>query len=226
MSFAGKVALVTGGASGIGRATVQLLLERGAQVLVADLDEVDGIPSVCCDVSDCAQVEAAVAAAVNRFGGLDIMINNAGLPAVGPLLQTDTDTFARVLAVNVLGVFHGIKHAAPRIAERGGGAIVSTSSKAAVTNLTQTAALELRPFNVRVNCVLPGMISTPMLEEIRSAFETLAPMPIEQMIELKQGRGGDPADIARALVYLASGDAEFVSGAALTADNAMSASLF
>jgi len=147
-----------------------------------------------------------------------------------------------VLAVNVLGVFHGIKHAAPRIAERGGGAIVSTSStaglrgaammgayassKAAVTNLTQTAALELRPLNVRVNCVLPGMISTPMLEEIRSAFEALAPMPIEQMIELRQGRGGDPADIARALVYLASDDAEFVSGAALTADNAMSASLF
>ena len=105
-------------------------------------------------------------------------------------------------------------------------AAMACSSKAAVTNLTQTAALELRPFNVRVNCVLPGMISTPMLEEIRSAFETLAPMPIEQMIELKQGRGGDPADIARALVYLASGDAEFVSGAALTADNAMSASLF
>jgi NAD(P)-dependent dehydrogenase (short-subunit alcohol dehydrogenase family) len=164
----GKVAMVTGGASGIGRATVNRLLEAGAEVLVADLSVHDGPGTVRCDVSDPAQVDAAVHAAIEQFGGLDILVNNAGIPAPGPLTEMRSEEFLQVLAVNVAGTFHGIKYAAPRIAERGGGAIVTTastaglggvpalgayaSSKAALINLTQTAALELRPLGIRVKC--------------------------------------------------------------------------
>jgi NAD(P)-dependent dehydrogenase (short-subunit alcohol dehydrogenase family) len=238
----GKVALVTGGASGIGRATAAHLAEAGADVLVADLSVEDGPGTARCDVSDPPQVEAAIAAAVEQFGGLDVLVNNAGIPQAAPISETSPEEFMRVLSVNVAGVFHGIKYATPRMAERGGGAIVSTastaglrgsvamaayaSSKAAVINLTQSAALELRPLGIRVNCVLPGLIMTPMLEQIRPAFETLSPIPIEELIAMKQGRGGEPEDIARAIVSLASDSAEFISGVALPVDNAMSASLF
>jgi len=124
----GKVALVTGGASGIGRATVERLIEAGAEVLVADLSVGDGPGTARCDVSDPEQIEAAVQAAVDQFGGLDILINNAGKPLTGVLTDTSLEDLLQVFAINVGGVFNGIKAAAPRIAERGGGAIVNTAS--------------------------------------------------------------------------------------------------
>jgi NAD(P)-dependent dehydrogenase (short-subunit alcohol dehydrogenase family) len=237
-----KVALVTGGASGIGHATVERLAKDGVQTLVADLSVSNGPGTVRCDVSDPEQVEAAVQAAVEQFGGLDILVNNAGLPILGLLTEMTSADFQRVLAVNVLGAFHGITFAAPAMAARGGGVIVNTAStaglrgvpamgayacsKAALINLTQTAALELRPLGIRVNCVLPGMIRTPMLDGIRSTFEALSPIPIDDMIVAKQGRPGVADDIARVIAYLASDEADFVSGAAIPADNALSASLF
>jgi galactitol 2-dehydrogenase len=249
--FEGKVALVTGGATGIGQAIAGELGARGASVLIADVNEegaadtaagIDGAVTIGCDVGDPEAVEAAVASAVERFGGLDVMVNNAGVELAGPLTETTTEAAERVIRVNVLGVFNGIKYAAPKIAERGGGAIVSTasgaglrgapmqgfyaSSKAAVINLTQTAAIELRPLGVRVNCVCPGVIETPMLARLKEEFEAMVPMTIEELIAAKQGRGGEPADIARAVAYLASERAEFVSGVALPVDNAFSAGIY
>jgi NAD(P)-dependent dehydrogenase (short-subunit alcohol dehydrogenase family) len=241
-AFEGRIALITGGASGIGRATATQLGEAGAHVLVADLNVTDGAGTAQCDVSIPEQVEAAVAAAIEQFGGLDILINNAGTANFGPITETHPADFMRTLAVNVGGVFCGIKYAAPQIAARGGGAIVSTAStaglggipilsayaasKAAIINLTQTAALELRPAGIRVNCVLPGMIDTPMMDDVRRAFTELSPVPLDDVVLMKQGRRGEPDDIARALLYLASPQAEFISGVALAADNAMSASVF
>ena len=247
----GRIAIVTGAASGIGRAVASELAADGASVVVVDIDgeaaeraaaEIEGAISVRCDVSDPGQVETAVDAAVERFGGLDVMVNNAGVALAAPLLETTTEDAERVMRVNLLGVFHGIKYAAPRIAERGGGAIVSTASaaglrgapiqavygatKAGVINLTQGAAIELRPLNIRVNCVCPGIVRTPMLERLEEAVSELMPITIDELIATKQVRGAEPADIARAVAYLASDRAEFVSGVALPVDNAFTASLF
>lgn len=251
-AFAEKVVLITGGASGIGRATVLRLLDAGAKVLIADVnlsaaqslvEKSSAATALRCDVSDPNDVAAAVQAAVDTFGGLDVMINNAGVSSAGGLIvDASPEDVQRTLAVNVAGPYYGIKYAAPHIAERGGGAILITAStaglrgmpamaayaasKAALINLTQTAALELRPLGIRVNCVLPGIIETPMLDGIKAIYESASPVPIADLVAAKQGRIGDPDDIARALVYLAHPRADFVSGAALPVDNAMSASLF
>jgi NAD(P)-dependent dehydrogenase (short-subunit alcohol dehydrogenase family) len=250
-TFSGKVALVTGSASGIGCAIATTLASGGASVVLADIDD-EGASRVAkdlpkahamhCDVGDPHDIENAVTAAVEKFGRLDILVNNAGMEVTAPLLATTQEQLEKILRVNIASVFNGIKYAAPRIAESGGGAIVSTASaaglrgvpamgayaatKAAVINLTQTAALELRPMNIRVNCVCPGMIDTPMMAQMKDGFEALFPVPIDDLIIGKQGRYGQPADIARAVAYLASDAAEFLSGVAIPVDNAMSASLF
>ena len=250
-AFSGKVALVTGSASGIGRAIATRLAAGGASVVVADIDDegaalvakdLANARAVHCDVGEPHDIESAVDTTVEKFGHLDILVNNAGIAVTAPLLATTQEQLERILRVNITSVFNGIKYAAPRIAESGGGAIVSTASvaglrgvpamgayaatKAAVINLTQTAALELRPMNVRVNCVCPGMIDTTMLGQMNASFEALFPVPIDDLIAGKQGRYGDPADIARAVAYLASDAAEFVTGVAMPVDNALSASLF
>ncbi|OHV05440.1 SDR family NAD(P)-dependent oxidoreductase [Mycobacterium talmoniae] len=251
MNFTDKVALVTGAASGIGRGVVTILAAAGANVVVSDINA-EGAAAVAqglerahplrCDVREPDDVHDAVQATVERFGHLDILVNNAGMEVTTPLVETTPDQLVNILRVNIAGVFNGIRYAAPRISEAGSGAIVSVASvaglrgvplmsaygatKAAVINLTQSAALELRPTNIRVNCVCPGLIATPMMDQMKSRFEALSPVPINELVTAKQGRMGEPADIARAVAYLASDAAEFVSGVALPVDNAMAASLF
>lgn len=249
--FEGKVALVTGAGSGIGQAVATVLAAGGARVVVSDIDEqraavvadeLEYAHAIRCDVGEPNDVDDAVQASVDRFGRLDILVNNAGVEVTAPLLETSPDQLASILRVNIGGVFNGIRYAAPRIAEAGGGCIVSVASaaglrgvplmsvygatKAAVINLTQSAALELRPMNIRVNCVCPGLIDTPMMDQMKSRFEALSPLPINDLVTAKQGRIGKPADIARAVAYLASDTAEFVSGVVLPVDNALAASLF
>jgi galactitol 2-dehydrogenase len=251
--FGGKVAVVTGAASGIGLAIARSFVEAGGSVVIADLDaqaaarasgSLERGLSIGCDVGDPAQVDAAVAAAVERFGGLDVMVNNAGVPqSPAPVVECDAEQLERILRVNVIGVFNGIKAATPRLAERGaGGSIVSTASaaglrgtvmmglyacsKAAVINLTQTTALELRPLGIRVNCVCPGNIDTPMMDSLKESFEKVALASVEELTAMKQGRMGAPEDIAGAVMALIADRSAFVSGVALPVDNAMSASLF
>lgn len=245
-NFVGKACIVTGAASGIGRAAASLMARQGGQVMVADRDVVGassvaaeiggGTRSIGCDVTDEAQVIAALQAVVDAFGGLDVVVNNAGIAPSMPLVEHEVATFEQVYAVNVIGVFLGIKHAVPHLTARGGGAIVSTasvaglrggrrnaayaSSKAAVISITQTAALELRDLNIRVNCVCPGVVDTALLRS-HGPSENRG-----SRLSAIQGRMGEPEDIARAIAYLASDQAAFINGHALVADNALTAGIF
>jgi NAD(P)-dependent dehydrogenase (short-subunit alcohol dehydrogenase family) len=250
-TFAGKVALVTGAGSGIGRAIATSLVAQGASVVVTDIDgeratlvakELERAHAVQCDVTDPAAVEAAVEQAVQHFGSLTILVNNAAMEVTAPIVETTPTQLDAILRVNIGGVFNGIKYGGPQIARAGGGAIVSVASaagwrgvalmgayaatKAAVINLTKSAALEFRAANVRINCVCPGMVDTPMLAQMKSSFEARSPAPIDDLIAMKQGRIGVPDDIARAVSYLASDTADFVNGVALAVDNTLAASLF
>ncbi|WP_174183628.1 SDR family NAD(P)-dependent oxidoreductase [Nocardia barduliensis] len=189
--LAGKVAIVTGGASGIGSATVARFVAEGARVVVADVDPERGAASVAgygaaavfqqTDVADPAQVERLVDTAVRTFGGLHVMCNNAGISGTmhKSLLHDDLADFHRVLGVNLLGVMAGTRFAARHMAENGGGSIVNVSSvggiqagggvqsyrasKAAVLHFTKSAAIELAQFGIRVNCIAPGNIPTSLL---------------------------------------------------------------
>jgi NAD(P)-dependent dehydrogenase (short-subunit alcohol dehydrogenase family) len=237
----GRVVIVTGGASGIGRATARRLLAEGARVTVVDssaenvtdtVAELDPERAlgVVGDVSVAADVERAFAQTIARYGRVDGLFNNAGIaPAPRTLAEFDTETFARVLAVNVLGVFHGLRTMLGALAEQGsGGAIVNTSSglglrgiagqgpyaasKAAVISLTKTAAREAGPAGVRVNALLPGPTETPMYmavpEEIREEYAKLIPL----------GRMGQPAEQAAMAAWLLSDEAAFVTGAVFLVD--------
>lgn len=247
----GKVAVITGGASGIGAATARRFCAEGAAVLIADLNPAGGAEVVeactaaggralfqATDVSDEAQVQAAVARAVAAWGKLDVLFNNAGLGgAIGPLEDTSVEDWDRTQAVLLRGVFLGIKHAIKPMRAAGGGSIISTASiaglragagphsysaaKAGVINLTRTAALELARDNVRVNCICPGGIHTPLLasrfpgggEALTPLLSMLQPLP----------RPGYPEDIAAMALFLASDEAGFVTGAAMVVDGGFTA---
>lgn len=243
-----KVAVITGGASGIGRASVLRFLEEGACVVLADLNHARGeetlalaaergaaqrISFMACDVAEEAQVAAVVEHAVQRFGRLDCMFNNAGLPgAVGPLTDVAVEDWDRTFAVMVRGVFLGIKHAARRMRE--GGAIVNTASiagmnagagpspystcKAAVIALTRSAAVELAPLRIRVNAVSPGLILTPLLER---GQET----KLEEVLARAQPwpEAGRAEHVADAALFLASDESRFITGEALLVDGGITA---
>lgn len=244
----GKVAVITGGASGIGEASCRLFVAEGAEVVVVDVqddkgqalaDEL-GMKYFHADVSVEEQVRNAIMFAVNEYGRLDCMFNNAGIAgAVGPIESVSVEAFDKTVAVNLRGVFLGVKHAAGVMKKQGGGSIINTASVAAIRagygnhiysaskagflQLTRSVAMELGECNIRVNCVLPGFIPTPMIAlargvpvdeadskigVIREAFVKAQPIP----------RSGLPDDIARAVVWLASDDSGFVNGHALVVD--------
>ncbi|QKR98348.1 SDR family oxidoreductase [Sphingomonas sp. CL5.1] len=232
-----KVAIVTGGASGIGHATVQAFLAQGAKVVVADLSrDLEAVigtlgasaAGIRTDVSDPGQAAAMIEFAIERFGRLDVLCNNAGIDgAQKPLVDYDPAEFDRVLAVNLRGVFLGIKYATPHLAERGGAIINVASiagsvvmpqmaaycaSKAGVMQLTKVAAVENARSNVRVNCIAPGVIRTQMVADLPPEFiaglEAATPV----------GRIADPAEVANLAVFLASDESPFLTGMTINID--------
>lgn len=245
--FEGRVAVITGAASGIGRAVAEALAAAGAAVVVTDVDARGaqsvadrlgaGAVAVECDVTDEAQVDAALAAALDTFGRLDVMVNNAGICVLGPLSHLPADALQRMLAVNLMGTFHGIKASARRMSA--GGAIVSVAStagltgapliggyaatKAAIVSLTRTAAVELRPAGIRVNCVCPAMVESPFSDALAEGFEAVTGTSAAEYFTAKQGRLGQPQDVAKVVLHLASDDAGWVTGTAYAVDGGLTA---
>lgn len=238
-----KRALVTGGASGIGAATASRLLEEGCQVAVLDSDpdakqrlasELPNLAGVYeADVSDYDQAETALKAAIHDMGGVDVLINNAGISIRHPFTEITPEDWQRVLAVNLNGVFYVAQVSARHMLERGSGVILNTAStngvmgypfyadynasKAGVIELTRSMALELAP-TVRVNAIAPGYVLTPM-QRAEYTDEMLA----EVNRKIPMGRHARPEEIAGLFAYLASEEAAFVSGQVFTIDGAETA---
>ena len=245
----GKVAVITGAASGIGRATAIKFAGEGAAVVIADLNVEGGESAVrdCkenagravfqkTDVSAEAEIKALVARAIKEFGRLDVIYNNAGIGgAVGPLEEISVEDWDKSQAVLLRGVFLGMKHAVPEMRKVGGGSIISTASvagirgfkglhaycaaKAGVVNLTRSAALEFAKDKIRVNCICPGGINTPILHRNQPGVKEV----MEQWMAKAQPipRAGHPEDIAGMALYLASDDSEFVTGQAMIVDGGL-----
>jgi len=239
-----KVAIVTGAASGIGRATAQLFAAEGAHVLAADLNEPEGadnIVGVRCDAGNEEDVAHLIRSAAARFGGLDIFFANAGISGgIAGIFEQSVEDWQRILQVNLIGPFLAIKHAAPLIKERGGGSIICTASvagirsgaggpaysasKAGVISLVRTAAQQLATSNVRVNAVCPGLIETGMTQPVyERARERGVEHKLGQLNPLR--RGGQPQEIANAALFLASEESSYVNGHALVVDGGLTSSL-
>lgn len=251
--LAGQVAVITGGASGIGAATVHKFVAEGARVVIADMqaemgqalaDEI-GTAAVFqkTDVTDESQVKAAIEAAVDTFGGLNCIFNNAGFGgAAGPIESITVEDYTLTMDVLVKGVFLGIKHAAPILKAQQSGTIINTSSvaalyagisptfynaaKAAVMQMTKSLALEFGNYGVRVNCVNPGFIATPLAAGRPGASEQTLDKMRDAMAQGEvMGRIGNPEEIADAVLWLASDESSFVNGHALVVDGGRMAGL-
>jgi 3alpha(or 20beta)-hydroxysteroid dehydrogenase len=250
-----KVVVITGAAGGIGRATAVRLAREGARVVLVDLADapIDAAAAaiedaggrklaVEADVTQSADVARYVAQAVDHFGTIDCLINNAGIEgAVTSLLDYPEEVFDRVVAVNLKGVWLGMKHAAPIMRERGGGAIVNMSSvaglrgsrnliaysatKHAVIGLTRSAALELAPYGIRVNAVCPAPIETRMMRALETGLNAADPAAAHQQFVSRSpvGRYGEPQEVAALVAFLCSPDASYISGAAYPVDGAWTA---
>jgi NAD(P)-dependent dehydrogenase (short-subunit alcohol dehydrogenase family) len=236
--LSGKVAIVTGAASGIGKAAVELFRSEGATVIGSD---VTPGADIVADAGREADVERLVDQVVSRSGGLDIVFANAGISGgFASISEQSASDWAEILRVNLIGPFLAIKYAAPHIARRGGGSIICTAStaglrsgaggaaysasKAGVINLVQTAAQQLSGTNIRVNAICPGLIETEMTRPIYDiARDRGQEHRIGELTPLR--RGGEPAEIARAALFLASDEASYVNGHALVVDGGLTSSM-
>jgi NAD(P)-dependent dehydrogenase (short-subunit alcohol dehydrogenase family) len=248
----GRVAIVTGAAGGIGRATAARFVAEGARVVMTDRDgdalaiaanELgDGVAWVTGDVVDPATAARAVDTALARFGGLHVLFANAGTEGrVAPLIEQQAADFERVLQINVLGVFHFLKHATPAIARSGGGSIVITSSvagiigsaglgpyvtsKHAVIGLMRTAASELAPLGIRVNTVNPGPIENRMMRSIEGQAAPGHGDAVKAGFtkQIPMGRYGTNDEIAALAVFLASDESSYCTGSIFLADGGFTA---
>lgn len=228
----GKVAAVTGGASGIGAATVQRFLAAGAKVMILDINDASrqaadwGCAWRRVDVGDAGDIGAALDETIERLGGLDILVNNAGIAMHRHIVDIEPERLTEIFRINALGVIHGIAAAARRMGP--GGSIVSTSSETGITGVpglleygatkgavvaaTYSAAMELGPRGIRVNAVCPGIVKTPLAAA--SASRTGRSGPMVSALE----RPAQPEEIAAAIHFLASDDASYVTGQALAVD--------
>ncbi|MFC0252890.1 SDR family NAD(P)-dependent oxidoreductase [Massilia consociata] len=244
--FTDKVVLVTGAASGIGLAAARRFLDEGARVVMLDIDEATlrqaaaGLPPDCVlvqvgDTADKETAAAAVKAAVARFGGLHILINNAGVATEGDIMQTSEEDFARVMAVNVAGYFHMAKAAMPELVKTRGSIVMTSSvsglggdwelfayntSKGAVSNMVRAMAMDAAKDGVRVNAVNPSFTATRMTEDMVNDPALVA--KFRERMPL--GAPEDPEGIAAAMAFLASDDARLITGVNLPVDAGLTAS--
>lgn len=244
--LAGKTAIITGAASGIGAASARLFVAEGANVVIADT-QIERGQKLAAELGDAAlfqkvdvtredEVHAAVEAAVKRWGRLDCMFNNAGFGgALGPIETTTVEDFDITFDVLLKGVFLGVKHATPAMRANGGGSIINTASvaglktgeaphlysvaKAAVIHLTSSLALELGEYRIRVNCICPGIIATPLAAGSPDASDEALRKLAKGLARTQAlGRVGQPEDIARAALWLASDDSNWITGHAQVVD--------
>lgn len=252
LRFEGRVAAVTGGASGIGRATVERLAAEGATVWILDRDGESAealagelrkrglrVRSAELDVSDAEAFDTAITQIASEESQIDALVNNAGVTLAASVWETDPNDWARVLAVNLGGVFNGIRAVFPTMIAAGGGAIVNTSSdaglvgwpgqaaycasKSGVLGLTRAAAMDGAPYNIRVNAVCPGFTRTPLVERWLASEADPEAARREAEAEQPLGRMAEPTEVAAAIAFLASNEAGFVTGVALPVDGGVTA---
>lgn len=249
--ISGKVALITGGASGLGEATVRRFVEEGAKIVIADINDERGsglarelgeskVAFVHCDHTDRARCAAAVRFALDRFGKLDILHNNAGAPFAGPVESADDSTLERVIGTNLVGVFKMTQEALPALRDSGRhnscGAVilftsslqgikarpnytVYTASKHGIVGLVKGLALELAPANIRVNAICPTVTETPMLEKFLPGMANDREEALKRFrATIPLGRMPESVDTANALLFLASDEARMITGVALALD--------
>jgi meso-butanediol dehydrogenase/(S,S)-butanediol dehydrogenase/diacetyl reductase len=242
--FAGRVAIVTGGASGIGAATAQAFVREGARVTIADVDvergralaREAGADFAAVDVADEAALTNLLGETAHARGRLDVLVSNAFATAFGSIESLGLGEWTRTLDVTLTAVFTGLRAAVPVMRARGGGAVVNVASvsglagdrglaaynaaKAGVVNLTRAAALELAPAGIRVNAVCPGLVDTPAL---RRAFGRLPAREAAARAAVPAGRFGRPEEVAHAILFLASDEASYITGTTLVVDGGLTA---
>ena len=247
IDFHGKVVLITGAGSGIGRATAQAFARAGANVMITDSNEKDGRETLAliggekagrfikADVTRLDDMDAAVKSTLAIYGRLDIAFNNAGITAHStPLAEVESKDWERILSVDLTGIYHSMKAEIPVMVAQGGGVIVNNASvagimgvqsaaaygaaKHGVVGLTKAVALEYAKAGLRVNAVLPGPVDTPMVHRVVAENPDLVKMT-EQMVPL--GRSAQPGEIADAVLFLSSGMATYITGHSLVVDGGM-----
>jgi NAD(P)-dependent dehydrogenase (short-subunit alcohol dehydrogenase family) len=235
----GRVCVITGTASGIGAESARLFAEEGARVVGIDLEPgAEGELTIQADVSDEAQVRAAFAQALGELGRIDVLMNNAGINPTddGSVLETSLEAWQRVQDVNLRSVFLCCKHGIPHLLEAGGGSVINvasfvavmgaavsqgsyTASKGAVLSLSRELGVEFAGRGVRVNALCPGPVNTPLLKELFAADPERA---AKRLVHIPMGRFGEPEEIAKAAVFLASDDSSFVTATAFLVDGGLS----